>query len=452
MTTTEATWTTESVRVAGQPLPFLKGGSGDPLLVLHHDIGSPAGLPFYDVLARNFTVLPAFAPGLRRLRAPEVAAQRARRRGHLPVRCSPSAGSPEVSLRRARLRWLDRRGDGDAWRRAAFRRLVLVGAMGIKPDRGRDPRPGARVSYIEYVRAGLRGPERVRAHLRRRAADEPARAVGPQPRDDVPHRVEAVHVQPVAAAPAGRRARRPPWSCGGATTASCRSSAASATPRRCPRRRLAVVEGAGHFVEMEQPDALAQARRPSSSPRPDQETSHAPHVLHRAADVGLPRGRGPGVRGHRADVLQPALRSGRGQPPLQRVPRALPARRGGRLRRHHAERAPQRAVLHAGQVQRLRLDPGRHHQAGEDRAARQPAPARRQPGAAGRGAGDDRHGLARAAGLRLRARRRPGAARHRRQPRLQPRALRGGARPDRARVDAARARSAGRARTTSIAW
>ena len=39
--------------------------------------------------------------------------------------------------------------------------------------------------------------------------------------------------------------------------------------------------------------------------------------------------------------------------------------------------------------------------------------------------------------LRLRARRRPGAARHRRQPRLQPRALRGGARPDRHGVDAA---------------
>ena len=48
---------------------------------------------------------------------------------------------------------------------------------------------------------------------------------------------------------------------------SCRSSAASGTPRRCPRRRLAVVEGAGHFVEMEQPDALAQARRPSSPPQ-----------------------------------------------------------------------------------------------------------------------------------------------------------------------------------------
>ena len=33
--------------------------------------------------------------------------------------------------------------------------------------------------------------------------------------------------------------------------------------------------------------------------------------------------------------------------------------RGGRHRRHHAERAPQRAVLHAGQDQHLRRHPRR---------------------------------------------------------------------------------------------
>ena len=44
----------------------------------------------------------------------------------------------------------------------------------------------------------------------------------------------------------------------GATTGSCRSSAASSTRARCPKRGSSVVEGAGHFVEMEQPDALAK--------------------------------------------------------------------------------------------------------------------------------------------------------------------------------------------------
>ena len=51
----------------------------------------------------------------------------------------------------------------------------------------------------------------------------------------------------------------------------------------------------------------------------------------------------------------------------------------------------------------------------------------------------------------LRARRRPGAAGDRRQPRLQPRALRGGARPHREDLDACPVPSAGKARTTSTA-
>ena len=84
------------------------------------------------------------------------------------------------------------------------------------------------------------------------------------------------------------------------------------------------------------------------------------------------------------------------------------------------------------------VDPGRHDEAREDRAARQSAAARRQPVRLAEELGDDRHGLARAPRVRLRARRRSGAARHRRQSGLQPRALRGGARPDRQGVDAAR--------------
>ena len=71
----------------------------------------------------------------------------------------------------------------------------------------------------------------------------------------------------------------------------------------------------------------------------------------------------------------------------------------------------------------------------QNRAARQPPAAGRQPDPAGRGARDDRHDLAGPPRFRLRARRRHRAARHRRQPRLQPRALRGGPRPDRRSLD-----------------
>ena len=68
-----------------------------------------------------------------------MAARRSRRRARKP--------------RRARLRRLDRGRDGGLAPRD-FHRLVLVGAMGVKPPEG-DIFDQAIVSYIDYARAGF---------------------------------------------------------------------------------------------------------------------------------------------------------------------------------------------------------------------------------------------------------------------------------------------------------
>ena len=60
---TDVVWTTEDVRVGALTLRLRKGGSGDPMLVLSHDIGSLERLPFYDALARRFTVYVPSHPG-----------------------------------------------------------------------------------------------------------------------------------------------------------------------------------------------------------------------------------------------------------------------------------------------------------------------------------------------------------------------------------------------------
>ena len=49
--------TTEIGPLASGPLHVARSGSGTPLLVLHHDIGTLDTLPFYESLAREFTVL-----------------------------------------------------------------------------------------------------------------------------------------------------------------------------------------------------------------------------------------------------------------------------------------------------------------------------------------------------------------------------------------------------------
>ena len=56
-------WTLETLSIAGAALHVARAGSGEPLVVLHHDIGTPERLPFYDALARDFTVLVPSHPG-----------------------------------------------------------------------------------------------------------------------------------------------------------------------------------------------------------------------------------------------------------------------------------------------------------------------------------------------------------------------------------------------------
>ena len=59
----DVTWTSETMSIVGATMPVARAGSGMPLLVLHHDIGTLERLPFYDALARDFTVLVPSHPG-----------------------------------------------------------------------------------------------------------------------------------------------------------------------------------------------------------------------------------------------------------------------------------------------------------------------------------------------------------------------------------------------------
>ncbi len=61
--TTTATWTEERLQAAGAELQILKGGSGDPLLVLHDEMGQPGWLQFHEQLAQRYTVYAPSHPG-----------------------------------------------------------------------------------------------------------------------------------------------------------------------------------------------------------------------------------------------------------------------------------------------------------------------------------------------------------------------------------------------------
>jgi pimeloyl-ACP methyl ester carboxylesterase len=252
--TTDMDWATEDIQVAAATLRLRKGGAGDPLLVLPHDIGSLDRLPFYDALARRFTVYVPSHPGYDGSERPSWM------RKVRDVAVIYQSLLATINLANVSLVGLGFGG----WIAAematmspqAFRRLVLVGAMGVKPVKG-EILDQALVSYIDYVRAGF---EDQGVFDRLFGADPPTEQleqwdlnremtfrIAWKPymyNPTLPHLLGGVR------APAlivwGRGDKIVPPECG------------EAYARALPRSRLAVVPGSGHFVDMEQPEALAR--------------------------------------------------------------------------------------------------------------------------------------------------------------------------------------------------
>ena len=63
MTISSTSHTEETRQIAGADLKLLKAGSGDPLLVLHGELGHPGWLRCYEELAKEYTVYIPLHPG-----------------------------------------------------------------------------------------------------------------------------------------------------------------------------------------------------------------------------------------------------------------------------------------------------------------------------------------------------------------------------------------------------
>ena len=251
---TDTAWTTEDIRVAGSTLRLRKGGAGGPLLVLPHDIGSLDRLPFYDALAQRFTVYVPSHPGYDGSERPSWM------RSVRDVAATYQSLLATISLANVSLVGLGFGG----WIAAematmspqAFRRLVLVGAMGVKPVTG-EILDQALVSYIDYVRAGfedqgvfdrLFGAEPPTELLEQWDLNrEMTFRIAWKPYMYNPTLPQLLGgVQTPALIAWGRGDTIVPLECG------------EVYARALPRSRLAVVPGSGHFVDMEQPEVLAR--------------------------------------------------------------------------------------------------------------------------------------------------------------------------------------------------
>jgi pimeloyl-ACP methyl ester carboxylesterase len=248
-------WADETVTVAGTALHLRTGGTGAPLLVLHHDIGSPDAPALHEALAGRFAVLAPSHPGYDR--SPRPAWLRSVRdvavmyqallaeRGLTGVTCVGLGFGGWIAAEMATMA------------PTQLRRLVLVGAMGIKPERG-EILDQALVSYIEYIRAGFHDPQ---ALPRAFGAELPTPLleqwdvnrettfrIAWRPymhNPTLPHLLGSVRTPTLVVW--GAEDRVVPLECG------------ERYAKALPAARLVVIEGAGHLVDLERPAELARA-------------------------------------------------------------------------------------------------------------------------------------------------------------------------------------------------
>lgn len=134
MATGAQAWTEEFVEAAGVSLQMVKGGSGVPLLILHGELGHPGWLRSLDVLAQDYTLHIPSHPGFG-----------ATERQEWIMNMRDLAGWYLMALDELGLRSVNTIGCSlGGWLAAEmatmnpgqFRKLALVGPMGILPPEG----------------------------------------------------------------------------------------------------------------------------------------------------------------------------------------------------------------------------------------------------------------------------------------------------------------------------
>jgi pimeloyl-ACP methyl ester carboxylesterase len=249
-------WNERTVELGGVKLRVWRGGPGDrgrPVLVLHHDTGTLDRMPFYDALAEKFDVIVPNHPGFGEPERPQWL-RHPRDIAALYQWLLAELGVEQVSLVGLGFGgWIA--AEMAALAPRDFHRVVLVGAMGVKPPEG-DIFDQAIVSYIDYARAGFHDQAAF------------ARIYGDVSTDqlvawDLCREMSfRIAWKPYMYSPTLPNllggVRAPALIVWGDDDQIVPRSAGDLYARSLPKARFETVANSGHCVDMEQPDALAR--------------------------------------------------------------------------------------------------------------------------------------------------------------------------------------------------
>ncbi len=241
------------VEVAGGKVQMMQGGSGRPLLILHHDVGNPGWLPFYDTLATDCLVYVPSHPGFGKSERPEwmrtirdMAIVYEWLLNVLNVGPCPIIGLGLGGWIAAEMAMMCRH---------TLSHLVLVNAAGLQPREG-EILDQFLINTIDYLRSGFENQDKyVELYTAEPSLDQLEQweinremtsriAYKPYMYDPtLPHLIRGISTPTLIVW--GAQNRIVPRICGEQYREAIRGA------------RLEIVAGAGHFLEVEKPAELA---------------------------------------------------------------------------------------------------------------------------------------------------------------------------------------------------
>jgi pimeloyl-ACP methyl ester carboxylesterase len=253
MTTAAATHTEQTIQIAGKNVRLLQGGSGPAALFLHHSTGNPGWLPIHESLAEKYSLTVPDLPGYGQSERPEWARE-PRDVALLTNRILDRLGLRDVTLIGAGLGGFIA-AEMAAANASRLKRLVLIGAAGLQPDEG-EIADQMLVDFAEYLKAGFRD-DALYEHVFGHTPDPAIASLWDLSREmtaritwkpymfsrRLPRVLGEIEVPTLVIW--GGNDRIVPMSC------------AHQYVRGLANARLEVVAGAGHLVELEEPEKVA---------------------------------------------------------------------------------------------------------------------------------------------------------------------------------------------------
>ncbi|MGQ4809938.1 2-hydroxy-6-oxo-6-phenylhexa-2,4-dienoate hydrolase [Candidatus Entotheonellaceae bacterium PAL068K] len=258
MTISLARWTEETVEAAGLQLHLVKGGTGEPLLILHDEMGYAGWLHFHAALAQQYALYVPMHPGFGVTERLDWIMNMRDMAGWYLEALDDLGLGPLHLLGYGLGGWLA--AEMAAMCPQQFKKLVLVSAPGMRPPTG-EIFDMFRVVTREYLATSFFDPENT-AEYQELYGGELTTAqldVWEYAREEASRLTWRPYMHYLGLAPLLHRLKRLPtlivW---GREDAIVPLSAGEAYRAAIPGSRLVVLDRCGHHPEMEQTEAFVQ--------------------------------------------------------------------------------------------------------------------------------------------------------------------------------------------------